>query len=99
MEKGAKFCEKAVEFLDEHSNKFGEVFSKAAEVIDKIAPWLGPIGVGLKVATCFVSIFVKEEKSMREISEENLRLNKLILENVIQVLDAIEKLAYFLKYE
>ena len=80
MEKGAKFCEKAVEFLDEHSDKFGEAFSKAKDVIDTIAPWLGPIGVGLKVATFCVSMFVNEkEKTIKEIGEENLKLNKLIL--------------------
>ena len=83
LEKGAEFCEKSIEFLDKHTDKFGEVFSKATEVIDKIAPWLGPIGLGLKIATCFVSLFVtKKEMTMREIGEENLRLNKLILKNV-----------------
>ena len=76
MEKGTEFCEKAVEFLDENTDKFGEAFSKAKEVIDTVAPWLGPIGVGLKVATFCVSMFVHEkEKTMREIGEENLRLN------------------------
>ncbi len=66
MEKGAKFAKKAATFLSEQSDKldkFGQVFSKASEVIDTVAPWLGPIGIGLKIATSFVSLFVKKGMS------------------------------------
>ena len=60
--------------------KFAAVFEKAGDVIDTVAPWLGPIGIGLKVATTFVGLFVnKKEMSVKDIANENLRLNKMIL--------------------
>ena len=69
-------------------------------MIDKVAPWLGPIGTGLQVSAFFVSIFVKgKEKTIKEIGEENLKLNTMILKNVTEVLDEIKKLEYFLIYE
>ena len=39
-------------------SKFGEVFKDAADVVDLVAPWLGPIGIGLKVTTIAVGCFV-----------------------------------------
>ena len=79
-------------------DKFGQVFAKCGEVIDTVAPWLGPIGIGLKVATSFVSLFVKSGMSQKEIGEENLRLNKLILEHVSEVLEEVKELKIFCKY-
>lgn len=62
--------------------KMSVVFEKAGDVIDAVAPWLGPIGIGLKVATTLVSLFVgKKKPTMKELANENLQLNKLILEN------------------
>ena len=47
-----------------------------------------------------VSAYVnKEEKSIKQICEETLKLNKMILKNVTDVLKEIKKLEYFLKYE
>ena len=62
-EKITEGLEKGSEFLEKHKKKFaafGGVFQKADKIIGKIAPWLGPIGVGLKIATSFVSLFVKK---------------------------------------
>ena len=73
-------------------------FAKCSEVIETVAPWLGPIGIGLKVATSFVSLFVKNGMSQKEICEENLRLNKLILEHVSDVLEELKELKIFVKY-
>ncbi len=101
VEKGTAFCEKAVNYLEKGCStmdKFGQVFSKCADVIDTVAPWLGPIGIGLKVATSFVSLFVKSGMSQKEIGEENLRLNKLILEHVSEVLEEVKELKIFCKY-
>ena len=53
--------------------KFGEIFEKCGSVVDTVAPWLGPIGIGLKCATTFVGLFVtKKDKSVKELGEENL---------------------------
>ncbi len=99
LEKGVAFASKAADFLAENNiDKIGQVFSKAAEVIDCVAPWLGPIGIGLKVATSFVSLFVKKGMSEKEIANENLRLNKMILEHVSELMEELKELTIYVKF-
>jgi len=66
------------------------VFEKCTKVVDMVAPWLGPIGIGLKLATAFVSIFVKKEKpaeeQLKEIGLKNYEINGTILKGVTEVL-------------
>lgn len=79
----------------------GKVFAKVDTVIDAVAPWLGPIGIGLKVAVCFVGLFVtkKKEMSAKDIGKENLRLNKMILKDCSDILNAVKKVELYMKYE
>ena len=79
---------------------FATVSEKAGSMIDTVAPWLGPIGIGLKVATTFVGLFVgKKEMSMSEIANENLRLNKQILDSCSTILEEIKEVKMYIKYE
>ena len=79
-------------------SKFGPVFKEAAHVIDQVAPWLGPIGIGLKVTTLAVGFFVEEKMTVDQLCQENLKLNKEILSDVTEILGEVNKLKSYLKY-
>ena len=60
-----KFCDTASTYLKERNNvlsNFSVVFEKAGKIVDTVAPWLGPIGIGLKVCTFLVGLFVRKKK-------------------------------------
>lgn len=100
--KASEFCKKNAGTVKEGCaamSKMAGVFEKAGTVVDTVAPWLGPIGIGLKVATTFVGIFIgKKQMSVQELGEENLKLNKVILEGVTDILDEVKDLKLYVKY-
>lgn len=91
IEQACEFCDKAQGFLEKGSKvmtNFSAVFKKVGSIVDTVAPWLGPIGIGLKVCTCLVGLFVRKKKTMSEkdMAKENIRLNKLILKDCSHIL-------------
>ena len=96
LEKAPEIFENASKLLSDLS----PVFTKCAEVVDMVAPWLGPIGIGLKLATCGMSFFMDDIKSNEEkLGELNLKINKIILKGINEILANVKMLILYVKFE
>ena len=100
---GSEFCEYASTALSKcgdkgKESKISKAITKTTDAIDKVAPWLGPIGLGLKIATSFVGLFVEDGMDEKALGEENLRLNTKILKQISVVLEGLKDLKQYMEH-